>query len=549
MNDPDQLIGRMVGPFRVIRRINSDDWGAVYEAIQVAVNRPVALKVLNPAFYQDPEKVHQFTAFAASMAMAQNPHLTVVYEAGESDGLIFYAREHLDGSTLQNRVETGNFISEDVALQVVLHIGEALNYEKKSNVRHLPLMMDQVIISSTGVPKLQNNISTEGEIVSDGELDEIRRLGVILREGTGGLAGMTPEFQFMVQRMETAGERGSFNWDSLLQEVRRLDLNRHAMRAAHPISTGKLQAVETPSSKHRWAAWTAGGAAVFIVVALGVWRFFLFERNPGAVDVDSMIKIPGGPFVYQSNEKVSLPAFSIDKYEVTIGQYRKFLEAWKRDKTAVREHPKVNWKKDHTPAQWNLTLERIRDRRPLNGQVIYENTAVFNVDYFDAWAYAQWVGKRLPTEQEWEKAARGPNGNLFPWGSASSSQNANTGADVGHGSSDPNFGKTDGFGVWSPVGAKSKDKSFYGIMDMGGNVSEWTDSWGPHRDFLAEQVPVVRGGNWGSTDIKTTLRDLSHSARQQVRQIGFRCVSGGAFSPSNPPAPSTESNPPLDGAK
>jgi len=519
----EQLLGKMVGPFRVDRKIASDYWGTLYEAHQVAVSRPVALKVLNPAFYGDGDRAQQFISFASAMARAQNPYIVAVYEAGQANGLIFYAREYVDGASLKERIRRGETLSEEAALRVIANVAEALNYEKEHGILHLPLLIDQILVPDTGVPKLFNNVTMEGGDVSPGELDEIHRLAAIMRQ-TVSPEDLTLEFQSLVQRMEQVEGEGFTDWAGVLEKVQHMELHRRAARADASISSGLITLGTTEPASRAWVKWVVGTAAAILLGAAASLFAYWSERNPGARDVDAMVEVPVGPFVYQ-NDKMGLPTFYVDKYEVTIGQYQKFLEAWQKNRASIEEHPKQRPGKDHTPAQWDLIITAMEKKTKLNGVRVYDNTPVFNVDYFDAWAYAKWAGKRLPTEQEWEKAARGKDGFLYPWGNIPDPTKANTGADLSYSASDEAFGKIDGFGIWAPVGAKPLDKSPFGAMDMAGNVSEWTESWDTNPDFPTEQVPVVRGGSWASTDVRLTNRDLRQAALKRSRQIGFRCVS------------------------
>ncbi len=516
----EQLIGKMVGPFRVDRKIASDYWGTLYEAQQVAVNRPVALKVLNPAFYGNGDRAQQFIGFAGAMARAQNPYIVTVYEAGQANGLIFYAREQVDGASLKERLRRGETLSEDMALRVIMNVGEALHYEKDQGILHLPLMIDQILIPDTGVPKLFNNVTMEGGETSPGEVDEIHRLAAIMRQAIA-VGEASPGFQKFIERMEG---QGFGDWSSLLREAQDMEMHRRADRVDVSISSGVVAPMEPERPSGRpWKVWVLVPVMVALVAGVGGYAF-LKNRHPGAQDVDVMLPVSAGPFAYQ-NEKSTLPVFYIDKYEVTIDQYRQFLETWKRNKVSIQEHPKQRPGKDHTPAQWNLMLNAIETKSLFNGVRIHENTPVFNVDFFDAWAYARWAGKRLPTEYEWEKAARGTEGWLFPWGNQPDPSRANTGADLSYSASDSTFGRIDGFGIWAPVGALPMDRSPFGVMDMAGNVSEWTDSWDTNPDFSTEQIPVVRGGSWASVDVKLTNRDLRQPSLKRSRQIGFRCVS------------------------
>lgn len=529
----DQLIGKMVGPFKVRKKLASDFWGTLYEALQVAVNRPVALKVLSPGFYDDQEQCHQFIAFAGAMAKAQNPYITAVYEAGQGNGLIFYAREHVEGANLKERLKQGQVLPEDLALRVIINIGEALNYEKKNNILHTPLTLDDVLIPDTGVPKLLNNVTMDGGTLSGGEADEMIRLGAIVKQGMEGATMATPEFKSMLDRMRSAGQGGFPSWDVLLQEARQLDLNRRAMKVVRPLATTHVDIPPESAIKLKpWMLWAGIAACLVGIIGFAIWQFFIRVATEGAKDVDTMVAITEGPFTYGSKpgEQVTLPKFYIDKYEVTIGQYRKFLEAWTQNPSGIEEHPDLADRKDHTPDDWHLIQAAIKGTTRYRGVAVKDNMPVFNVNFWDAWAYAHWAGKRLPTEQEWEKAGRGPKGNMFPWGNDFDPRKANTGSDATQTPGDPNFGKTDGFGNWSPVGALRGDKSYYGVMDMGGNVSEWTDTFDANPDFPSSKVPVIRGGNWGITDASLTSRDCRQSSLQRKRQIGFRCAA------DNPPA-------------
>lgn len=533
----ENLMGKMVGPFQVHRKISSDKWGTLYEALQVTVNRPVALKVLNPKFYKNEKQVQQFISLAGAMARVQAPYLTAVYEAGRENGLIFYAREYVENSNLREHLQRGLVFPEELALRVIINIGETLNYEKKNKILHIPLLMDQVLILDTSVPKLFNNVTLENDRVSAGEADEICRLSAIVKEGMRGANDTSPEFKILLEKMSHAGEDGLNHWETLLHEARQLDFSRRAAQVLPPPSTAKTQKLpEVKPQTESWLKWTTFGAVLF---GLGcfLWLYFVLhsQGGGGAKDVDVMVRIDGGPFIYQADEERILPSFYMDRYEVTIGQYRKFLEAWNRDKSLIQEHPQQRAGKDHTPNDWAAIQAAIENRSLFRGTRVFDNMPVFDVDYFDAWAYARWAGKRLPTEQEWEKAGRGPKGRLYPWGNTFDPTKANIGVDQE--SARSNFGRVDSFGIWAPVGSKRDDCSVYRVMDMAGNVSEWTDSWDINPDFPTEKVPVVRGGAWASMDARLTTRQLRQSKLKRSPTIGFRCVAD-----ISPPRKQTRSN-------
>ena len=221
----------------------------------------------------------------------------------------------------------------------------------------------------------------------------------------------------------------------------------------------------------------------------------------------SMAVVPAGEFMMgsptgdsdeQPAHKVYVDSFSMDKYEVTVGQYAAFLQAKGID----------------PPSDWKTMNQPSHQKRP-----------VANVDSTDAAAYCKWVGKRLPTEAEWEKAARGTDGRLYPWGN------------------DPptplhaNFGKTEwnNHGALTPVGTFEGGKSPYGIYDMAGNVWEWVSDWYDYNYYKTSpsQNPagpssggtkVIRGGAWNSSPraMRSANRSLISPTDQGLN--GFRCA-------------------------
>lgn len=203
-----------------------------------------------------------------------------------------------------------------------------------------------------------------------------------------------------------------------------------------------------------------------------------------AEDTGGMVRVDAGAYlVGDVNRSSTLDAFEMDIYPVTNRQYKQFV-----DKTGYA----------HVPEHW----------RDNNYAPDLANHPVVNVNWEDANAYAQWVGKRLPSEQEWEKAARGPEGRVYPWGNAFNHFNCNC-RELGL------RGTTDVTQFHSGV-------SQYGGYDMAGNVWEWTCS----NVFPEnEDAKVIRGGSWANTreEVKATTRAYERSERRR-RDVGFRCA-------------------------
>lgn len=202
---------------------------------------------------------------------------------------------------------------------------------------------------------------------------------------------------------------------------------------------------------------------------------------------------------YYENEKpqrkVSVKAFHLDMYEVTNKEYKVFVDVTSRV-------PPQTWE--------GRTYAEGRDDHPVNF-----------VTWHDADTYCKWANKRLPMEEEWEKAARGPNGNIYPWGNEYDEEKANLSK-----------------GDTMSVGSYETDKSHYGVYDMGGNVMEWIDAWyepypgnkTENKDY-GKKYRILRGGSgsvighWVMSKIfaRPSFRHYYYPLGADV-DAGFRCA-------------------------
>ena len=211
------------------------------------------------------------------------------------------------------------------------------------------------------------------------------------------------------------------------------------------------------------------------------------------------------------DQLIYLDSFWIDKHEVTNEKYLKFVLAtghrFALDETCETDKCREGnlWQGASFPPRIN--------RQP-----------VTQVSWYDADAYCRWGGKRLPSEAEWEKAARGPSGNLYPWGSGSPKRRATYGR------------KWRGVFTMTDVGTYSQGASLYGLYDMAGNVWEWVDDWYDLKYYnwgrkknprgpAEGEFKVVRGGSW--VNYPDTLRSsFRRWSQPEVRfnDTGFRCA-------------------------
>ncbi len=239
---------------------------------------------------------------------------------------------------------------------------------------------------------------------------------------------------------------------------------------------------------------------------------------------------------------VRVKSFAIDRYEVTNAQYRRFLKWIKETGDHGRCHPDEPENKDHTPRYWRAYNPLLQDptyavMAPFGADTFTaDDEPVVGVDWFDAYAYASWAGKRLPTEAEWELAARGANGRLWPWGNDWHWGYANTGGEKAGNDISVAGREKDGFIYPAPVGSFAVGRSPMGCDDLAGNVAEWCADWydeGYYRSAPAVNPPgpptgrlrVVRGGS--SQNLPSAVRCAVRSCREPLFRsftLGFRCA-------------------------
>lgn len=269
---------------------------------------------------------------------------------------------------------------------------------------------------------------------------------------------------------------------------------------------------------------------VFYVFFIVVAFLFACERAPNSlppkivseVDGKTMVMVPAGEFIMGTNRtdsenthlkigtvkplykdqhpehKVHLDTFYIDEKEVTNREYKKFIDSV--------EFPEL-------PGHWeDGTFPEGKGDLP-----------VTNVTWREALAYALWAGKRLPTEAQWEKAARGTDGRLFPWGDEYQKGWANVGVD--------------GAKTLAAGGSYTKDISLYHVFDMAGNVMEWTSSWyqpysGNNYQFkkFGKEFKVLRGngfqkgGHYFLEAYRYAFYRTEAKPDEYFENVGFRCV-------------------------
>jgi formylglycine-generating enzyme required for sulfatase activity len=274
------------------------------------------------------------------------------------------------------------------------------------------------------------------------------------------------------------------------------------------------------------------------VIAFGLWsiRSYGAEPNERVFPADGAVQVwvPGGTFTMGVDDPtqpdrpderpphaVTVDGFWMDKYEVTCEQYVQYFNKKMKDKSRQERIQAV----EGSPLNWPES-GIVQDRK--TGEVRVKSGCgrwPVLADWHGAQDYCETLGKVLPSEAQWEWAAKGPEGRCYPWGNEWSPKTANVGTDK-----------------IRPVGAFPKDVSPFGIVDMGGNVREWcgdkyeveyykTSAAKNPFNWSGTWEPcdrAIRGGGYGVTewDARTTSRNFAPFPYRAIC-VGFRCVAGG----------------------
>jgi formylglycine-generating enzyme required for sulfatase activity len=231
-----------------------------------------------------------------------------------------------------------------------------------------------------------------------------------------------------------------------------------------------------------------------------------------------MALIPAGSFAFgDASSTATVASYCLDLTEVTVGAYRPCVDA----KTCAEPTPHSKTE-EGLYCNWN---NQSRNTHPVNC-----------VAWWHAKDYCAWAGKRLPTEQEWEWAARGGDrGEAYPWGAAAPDGTQANGCGPAcvanyraHGDDrdGPMYTRDDGWPETAPVGSFPRGDNPWGVHDLAGNVVEWTESTFDPTDAEAEAYRVLRGGYWGSREARAfAASERSAESPGRVRDaFGFRCA-------------------------
>jgi tRNA A-37 threonylcarbamoyl transferase component Bud32 len=551
-SDLARQVGDALGSGYVVEHpLGEGGFAVVFLVRDVALKRSLAVKVLSPDMITSKTVLDRFRREAETVAQLSHPNIVPLYFIGQRDDLLYLAMQRIDGGSIADRLKREGKLPIDDAVRVASEVASALAHAHKRGVIHRDIKPANVLIDAESGRSLvtdfgiartadASNLTATGMMLgtpaylspeqvtgepSDHRVD-IYALGVMTYEMLAGrlpFEGATPTAAMMkrlggppepvntlrpdvppnvsdaIARALAADPAERF--ENALEFLRALD--------GEMVTTGGRVTKTIPATPRRRTPmrWIAGVAAAAAIVAGAAWWRGRDATSGHPVIADSwpadttLAEIPTGDYTIGSDSGPVLARprhvehvgrFFIDRTEVTIGAYEKFVIA--------------------TSAP-----------RPWTGVTPTATLPVTRVPWGDAANFCAWKhpnAGRLPTEIEWEAAARGRNGRAYPYGSIAEPANANTASARRTGP--------------APVGSFPRGVTPEGLQDMSGNVWEWTSS--PLRAYPGaaslsdsmSQFRVIRGGAFETSDAIATGWTRGYlratTSPDDLQATGFRCV-------------------------
>ncbi|HEY6110811.1 MAG TPA: bifunctional serine/threonine-protein kinase/formylglycine-generating enzyme family protein [Gemmatimonadales bacterium] len=519
MTDPlfAQVATALGDRYTLVRELGQGGMGAVFLGRDVKLGREVAIKVLPPTTraYLGSDRFQREVQLAARLS---HPHIVPLFEADEVDGFLFYVMGYVAGQSLAERLANQGQLPLDEALRITTEVGDALQYAHEHGIIHRDIKPANILLS--GGHALVTDFGIAKSVAESEEGQTLTGTGVTV----GTAAYMSPEQASGERRIDARSDvyaLAAVLYEMLTGEppftgataqaivarilvdaprsVRTVRSNVPAhIEQALLAGLAKVPGDRPPSAKafiallsppvtaprapRRWLRYAAGapllGAAALAIALLARPRTpTALARPVGMALVPADTYPVGGGGGGRPGHGVVIDAFYLDSTEVTVAAYQRYL-----DSTASV----APWS-TRPPASWPAT----------------------GILWSEAQRYCRSRGARLPTEDEWEAAARSRDGRRYPWGDRWERGRANAGS------------MTD---TLQPVGAFPLGRSPAGAEDMIGNAWEWTA--GDTVTSTGRVLHVIKGGafNTAPENATATFRSALPDVRPQLWNTGFRCA-------------------------
>ncbi len=531
--------GMQISSYVLQQRLADTEWGPAFQASQAGVNRPAQI-----IFYQNlgTYSAQEFINYFTQLAAIPHPNLITIIELGDFAGQPFVAQELWPGRPLSD------FIASQIQLdsrQAAYLAEQALNALRQ--LAHIPcrqITPSDLLISNTGVLKITHLHPVPG-VAPATMATQLSTLATILRNTLNPNARAEPRLNRLLDAMIS----GSVSVEQAALAFHSLQIEMAPVQQRAETQEAKQIAAQIEKEERSKRTGLIILMLTMLTVTGAIVAFFyrdaileLIGSQQGKDFTNDMQRIPAGIVQMEMQDPdnpsatipmtISTPEFWIGTFEVTIYEYAQFIRASRQqgfDRASII-HPDTPPTEDFIPHNWDKILAAAQKNGFFGDSQLTPRSPIFNVNYYSAYAYAKWRGKRLPTAEEWLKAARGQQGFNYPWGNEFDPSAANIGLDYIPG--DPRKGgEKDGYNGIAPVDSArlAKDTSPFGVRQMYGNVMEWTSSPGGLR--LGRETMRVMGNSFSSE----VERPLSRPGSLPLNPVSSNIFTGFRLASDKPP--------------
>jgi len=488
-------LARSLGDYDLTKLLDQGRLTCTFLAVQRSVNRQVLLDQLReePA---TPEVVARFFADVRAKAAIDHPLIASIYEAVSRPDAHFFTHEKLAGRSLLELLEAQHRLTPLEMARLLKRLADANIYLQARAINTVALAPEHVFVEDHGLTRMVN-VAVAGSRPERLHVPDIQMLGHILGDLLRADVEGATRMHTLLGWMADLERPDPLTWEQILGYSEQVE---QQLTVTTFTTQAPTQRAEPPRQKNLPIILGALAAVAVIAAAVLLLRGPDEPKAPRQRDLSAMVAVPPGTYPTPDGSQVELPAFQIDAYEVSIGEYEKFLAQLHDLGEAANayDHPEQPKEKStHAPDGWDEMLAAATSGGLWRNAPIDLNFPVVGVDWWDAYAYARWKRGRIPTQNEWFAAANARDADLSKLRAA----------------------------AWGPVDADSPDILPNGLRGMAGNVAEWTgeDELNPLVPMTPRR-PLVIGASHAQPADGARAREWVESRSLRREDLGFRVV-------------------------
>ncbi|MFT5906811.1 MAG: sulfatase activating formylglycine-generating enzyme [Cryomorphaceae bacterium] len=503
MSETEQRLipGMQVGDYYLQQLVYEGEATRTWLAHQVSVNREVIIDSLNRAVHKDDEVVANYLSDVRTKAKVDHPLIGSVFEAVREEGICFYAREKIPGVTLEGMVLNQDQLMPVEVVHLLKQVADANLYLESKKLASLPLSSNQLFISDSGMCRMVNMAVGGRREYAISTHDKVM-LGVNFKKLLKGNEPGATRTRSLLGYMADTEREIPLTWEQVKELAEGVE-----RQLSEPLSTAALKSstmlIKKPGMSKQALSNLCIALGVIVIGGL-ITMFVTREKPPKKRELTGVVAVNVQEF-RNKNRGVKLREFTIDAHEVTIAEYAKFLRSLTPEMVdSIQHENQPSYKESYIPEDWKEMHDAAKSGGEWNGIKMSLNCPVVGVDWWDAYAFAEFHSRRLPTQDEWRAA-------LLTSGTDPLDLEPSS---------------------WGAVDQESKDITKNKIYGLAGNVAEWSLKLSKQEtDPMATgKKPVICGGSYSDVSDATSRRWLNPSgddkdARDLRRPyIGFRTV-------------------------